>query len=123
MAAVKGKSTKTKNPNEDSTSGRVDTSDGAENGSGLVATTDDITSADSLKIFLQSLLDRLEEDQVPPLFVFGVMNHLISSQRICSLFCADSKELARDIWLRIKQSGMQVRSPVFLFGADAQAAV
>ena len=115
MAVAKSKSTKSKVS--------ADNNESIESGSDLGVTSDDITSSESLQTFLQSLLDRLAEDQVPPLFVFSVMNHLISSQRICALFCADSKELARDIWLRIKQSGMQVRNPVFLFGADAQAAI
>jgi hypothetical protein len=115
MAAVKSKNTKSK--------ASTDNNESLGNGSELGAASDDITTSESLTTFLQSLLDRLAEDQVPPLFVFSVMNHLISSQRICALFCADSKELARDIWLRIKQSGMQVRNPVFLFGTDAQSAV
>ena len=79
-----------------------------------------INSNQALKGFLQGLLDRVSEGQVPPIFAFSMMNHLISSQQICSYFCSDTKELARDIWLRVEQSGLQVRNPVFLFGSDAE---
>lgn len=78
----------------------------------------EITSNAELKTFLQSLLDRMEEGQVAPIFAFSAINHLLSKSELFSLFCPESKELARDIWLRIKQSGLQVRNPAFLFGNE-----
>jgi hypothetical protein len=88
-----------------------------ENGE-VISEVEGINSNAALKNFLQSLQDRVAEGQVPAIFAFSVMNHLISNQQICSYFCSESKELARDIWLRVKQSGLQVRSPAFLFGND-----
>jgi hypothetical protein len=81
----------------------------------------EVTTNSELKIFLQSLLDRMGEGQVAPVFALSAINHLLSKQEIFTLFCPETKELARDIWLRIKQSGLQVRNPVFLFAAEAEA--
>ena len=83
----------------------------------------EITTNAALKTFLQSLLDRMEDGQVAPIFAFSAINHLLSKSEFLPLFCTETKELARDIWLRVKQSGMQVRNPVFLFGTEAEAAV
>lgn len=79
-----------------------------------------ISTNAELKAFLQSLLDRMEEGQLAAIFTFSAINHLISSQATCELFCSETKEMARDLWLRVKQSGLQIRSPVFLFGSDAE---
>lgn len=83
----------------------------------------EITTNAALKTFLQSLLDRMEDSQVAPIFAFSAINHLLSKSEFLPLFCTETKELARDIWLRVKQSGLQVRNPVFLFGSEAESAV
>lgn len=92
-----------------------------ETGLGQIAAGEVTTNAE-LKTFLQSLIDRMGEGQVATIFALSAINHLLSKQEIYSLFCPETKELARDIWLRIKQSGVQVRNPVFLFAAEAEAA-
>lgn len=82
----------------------------------------EITTNAELKTFLQSLLDRMEDGQVAPIYAFSAINHLLSKSEFFALFCPETKELARDIWLRVKQSGLQIRNPVFLFGTEAEAA-
>lgn len=82
----------------------------------------EITSNAELKIFLQGLLDRMADGQVAPIYAFSALNHLLSKPELYSLFCSETKELARDIWLRVRQSGVQVKNPVFLFGSEADAA-
>jgi hypothetical protein len=43
------------------------------------------------------------------------MNFVLNLPNIYNLLDNENKELARDIWLRIKQSGMQLRNPPMLF--------
>lgn len=109
MATTKAKKPKV-NGAQDSASGQT----GAETACG------EVSSNAELKLFLQSLLDRMGEGQVAPIFAFSAINHLLSTPEIYTLFCAETKELARDIWLRVKQSGLQIRNPVFLFAAEAE---
>jgi hypothetical protein len=113
MATQKGKKTKS-NGLQESGQSKLD---GEQNIPG------EIRSNAELKTFLQGLLDRMEDGQVAPIFAFSAVNHFLSKSDLYNLFCPETKELARDIWLRVKQSGLQVRNPVFLFGAEADAAI
>lgn len=78
----------------------------------------EITSSTELKNFLQNLLDRLSEGQVAGIYALSALNTLLSKPEMYSLFNVETKELARDIWLRIKQAGVQVRNPPALFGIE-----
>lgn len=79
------------------------------------------TSAD-LRTFLQSLRDKMGDDSAPAVYALSAVNHLLSLDNIYDILDNENKEIARDIWLRIKQSGFNVRNPPMLFGSDEQQA-
>ena len=71
-----------------------------------------------LEGFLLSLRDRMSEETVAPIFALSAMNQILTQPDIYSLMSPEAKELARDVWLRLKQAGLHVQSPVLLFDAD-----
>ena len=74
-----------------------------------------ITSKEELKTFLQRVKDKMEDSQAAPLYAATAMNHVLNLSNISDLLDNENRELARDVWLRIKQAGMQVRNPPILF--------
>lgn len=80
----------------------------------------EISSAAELKAFLLSVRDRLVEGSIPAIYALTAMNHVMSLQLVYSCLDNENKELARDIWLRIKQSGMQVCNPPMLFSPEEE---
>ena len=78
------------------------------------------TSAD-LKAFLKTVRDGMSSGRSPAVVAMSAVNHILNRPDIGQLLDSDSKEIARDIWLRLKQSGLQVRNPPILFenGQDA----
>lgn len=81
-----------------------------------------ISSKDDLRQFLLSIRDGLGEEQVAPIYAMSAMNFILNLPDIYTLMDNANKELGRDIWLRLKQAGMQIRNPVLLFGAEDGAA-
>lgn len=77
-----------------------------------------IASKAELKTFLLSIRDRMEDESAAPIYALSAMNHVMNHPDIYELLEPESKEIARDIWLRIKQSGMQVKKPALLFGDE-----
>lgn len=75
------------------------------------------TSAD-LKTFLQSVRDKMTDDVAAPIYAMSAMNRVLNLPKIYELLDNENKEIARDIWLRLKQSGLQVRTPPMLFGNE-----
>ncbi len=71
-----------------------------------------------LKGFLMGIRDKMTDGSAAPIYVMTAMNHLLNSPDIFALIDNENKEIARDIWLRLKQSGMQIRAPGMLFGPD-----
>lgn len=74
-----------------------------------------ITTASDLKNFLQTVLDRMKEETAPAIYVTSAMNHVLNLPEVYSLLNNENRELARDIWLRLKQAGVQLRNPPLLF--------
>lgn len=77
-----------------------------------------ISTSEDLKGFLRNVLDKMSDDQAAPVYSLAVMNHLLNLPDIYTLLDNENKELARDIWLRLKASGVQLRNPPLLFGAE-----
>lgn len=71
-----------------------------------------------LKAFLNNIRDRITDNGAAPIYAMSAMNHVMTLPVIYDLLDNENKEIARDIWLRIKQSGLQVRMPSLLFSAD-----
>ena len=77
-----------------------------------------ISSKADLKAFLVSIRDRMTDGSVAPIYAMSAMNSLLTMQDIYNLMDNENKEVARDIWLRLKQNGLQVKSPPLLFGEE-----
>lgn len=82
---------------------------------------DKLASSAELKEFLENIRDRMTDGTAAPIYAVSVLNHLLSIDEIYSLLDKDSKEIARDIWLRIKQAGLQVKNPPMLFSPEEES--
>jgi hypothetical protein len=82
-----------------------------------------ITTTAELKTFLTNMLDKVKEDAAPPIYIASAMNHVLNISDIYTLLDNESRELARDIWLRLKASGFQVKNPPLLFPEGDGAAI
>ncbi|MCB0329403.1 MAG: hypothetical protein KDD70_07060 [Bdellovibrionales bacterium] len=80
----------------------------------------EITSSKELKEFLLAVRDRMADDQAAAVNVASAMNYVLNISNIEELLDKESKEVARDVWLRIKQVGVQLRNPPILFDADEE---
>ena len=79
---------------------------------------EEINTTQDLKNFLSNVRDRLREQSAAAIFALSALNYAMSHPKIYELLDNENKELARDVFLRLKQSGLQVKSPPMLFGAD-----
>lgn len=75
----------------------------------------EITSKEQLKTFLIEVRDRIADQSAAAIYAVTAINHVMSLPAIYSLLDNETKEIARDIWLRVKQSGMQLRNPPLFF--------
>lgn len=78
----------------------------------------EMKSASDLKSFLLCVRDGMADDTVAPIYAVSAINNILSNSKIYKMLDKENKELARDIWLRIKQSGMQLKNPPMLFSPD-----
>lgn len=79
-----------------------------------------ISSRPELKTFLGNVRDKLAESAAPPIHCVSAMHHVLNLPDVYDLFDAENKEIARDIWLRIKQHGLHLRLPPMLFADGEQ---
>lgn len=94
----------------------------AKNGSGdgVEGVVSSITTKDELKSFLLSIRDKMAEQSAASIFAVSAVHHILSLPNIYSILDNENKEVARDIWLRLKQSGMQLRNPPLLFKPEEE---
>lgn len=78
----------------------------------------DVKSADDLKKFLLSLRDRMSDNTCPPVYAMGALSHALSLSGIYQMLTDENREIARDVWLRLKQSGLHIKAPPMLFDED-----
>ena len=76
---------------------------------------------ESLKEFLLNIRDKMAERIGAPVYALSALNYIMNSPRVYELFDNESKEIARDIWLRLKQAGFQLKDPPLLFEEDEPA--
>ena len=84
--------------------------------------TAEIGNSKELKEFLMQIRDTIAEGQASMVNASSVMNYVLNLPNIYDLLDKDCKEIARDIWLRMKQAGLQLKNPPLLFDADEAAA-
>lgn len=82
-----------------------------------------ISSKAELKTFLTLVKERLDDESAAPIYVVTAMNYALNTADVYSYLDQENKELARDIWLRVMQSGLHVRVPALLFSAEEEAAI
>lgn len=80
----------------------------------------ELKSKDELKGFLVGIRDKMTEQVAAPLYAMSAMNFVLNLPNIYDLLDNENKEIARDIWLRVKQAGMQVRNPPMLFQPEEE---
>ena len=81
----------------------------------------EIKTSSDLKEFLTALRDKMSDQAAAPIYALSAMNYVLNLPEIYSLLDNETKELARDVWLRIKQSGLQIKNPPLLFGQEEPA--
>lgn len=74
-----------------------------------------IQTTAELKQYLSNILDKIKEDAAAPIYASSAMNYIVNIPEIYTLLDNESREIARDIWLRLKQGGLQVKNPPLLF--------
>ena len=79
-----------------------------------------ISTESELKEFLLNVRDKLTDGSAAPVYVFTALNYVMNLENIYSLLTKENKELARDIWLRLKQAGIQLKTPPLLFGSEEE---
>lgn len=81
----------------------------------------DIKSSEDLKKFLVSLRDRLSDKTCAPVYALSGLSHALRLTAIYQILNDENREIARDIWLRLKKSGLHVDAPPILFSAEELA--
>ena len=82
----------------------------------------DISTTQDLHTFLLNVRDKLGDRSAAPVYALSALNHVMNLPNVYDLLDKDNKEIARDIWLRLKQSGFQLKNPPLLFGGDGEDA-
>jgi hypothetical protein len=80
------------------------------------------TKAD-LKAFLLNVRDRMTDETAAPIYAVTAINAVLGNENAYELLNKENKEIARDIWLRIRQSGFHMDNPRMLFGEDEEVGV
>ena len=88
----------------------------------IKATSETLNSAADLKEFLLSIRDKLADKSAAPVYAVTAMNHIMTLPNIYDMLSAENKEIARDVWLRLKQAGLQIKSPPMLFSPEEDGA-
>ncbi len=82
--------------------------------------TSKIQTSEELRNFLLGVRDRLGDGSAATVYAVTAMNHVLSLPTIYDLLDKESKELARDVWLRIRQQGVQLKNPPLLFSEEEE---
>ena len=77
-----------------------------------------IASRPELKTFLTMVRDKLFSNSAPPIYAVSALQYVFNHPEVYELFDKTNKEIAKEIWLKLKQSGMQIKNPPLLFGGD-----
>ena len=80
-----------------------------------------LASKADLKSFLLSVRDRLADQSLAPIYAVTAVRYALNQPQVYEWLDNENKEMARDIWLRLKQVGLQLRNPPLLFSAEEDA--
>ena len=76
----------------------------------------EIGSVEELREFLNDIRSKLAEQGNTAIYAMSAMNFVMNLPDIYNLLDPENKEIARDVWLRIKNAGINVDDPPMLFG-------
>jgi hypothetical protein len=79
-----------------------------------------ITTTAELHDFSAAVLEKLLKGEAPPIYAMAAMQHIMSLDSIHGLLDTPTKEILQEIWVKVSQSGLQLKKPPLLFG-DAEA--
>lgn len=79
-----------------------------------------ITTTAELHDFSAAVLEKLLKGEAPPIYAMAAMQHIMSLDSIHGLMDTPTKEILQEIWVKVSQSGLQLKKPPLLFG-DAEA--
>jgi hypothetical protein len=82
----------------------------------------ELKSPQDLRQFLSQVRQKMGEDASPPIYTLAAMNLVLNRPDIYELLSPEAEEIARDIWIRLKNRGIQLRNPPILFGSEAEQA-
>ncbi len=80
----------------------------------------DVRTPEQLKEFLLNIRDRMADRSAAPIYALSALNHVMNQPNIYDLLNKDNKELARDIWLHLRQAGFQLKNPPLLFDENGE---
>ncbi len=75
----------------------------------------DILTPEDLKKFLSMIRDRMSDGSCPASYALSALSHVLTLPNVYQTMTDDNREIARDIWLRLKQAGFHIKSPPMLF--------
>lgn len=79
-----------------------------------------IASKADLKDYLALLKEKMLDGQAAPIYVLGALNNILTMPNVYDLLDKTNQELAKDLWQRLKATGMQVKNPAVLFGPEEE---
>ena len=82
--------------------------------------TDKTYTREDIKAFLEEISARIADKSVPIFHTELALNSLLRLPNAVSLFDAELIKHAKEIWLNIKASGVQLVDPPLLFGETAE---
>ena len=74
-----------------------------------------IASPEELCIFISEVRDKLLKDEAAPIFAITAMQQVMSLDSIYELLDTHNKEILQEIWVKLSQSGFNLRKPPLLF--------
>lgn len=80
----------------------------------------ELKTPQDLKTFLMQVRQKLLEDVSPPVYTLAAMNLVLNRPDIYDLLSPEAEEVAKDIWTRLKNRGIQLRNPPILFGSEPE---
>ncbi len=90
--------------------------DGAE-----IAGSPKVYTKKELQLFLADIGKRVLEPNSSYLHSVLAMNHLLRQANLPELLDTDTREQMKDLWIKLKSTGMQLNDPPLLFGTEAAA--
>lgn len=81
-----------------------------------------IATKKALNAFLIDIREKLEDGSAAAVYCVSAMNYVLNIPNIYTMLDKDNKEIARDIWLRLKSVGIQIKDPPLLFEAPVAKA-